>query len=202
MSQASFKNCTSCTRETDNKSFHCPEKMSDSGRLFCDWRPRSSTQYYNMVSNNMPDSYSYRQYMTQNADDLIRKNAAEAYMRAACGPCDDNYDRGHMLPETDQQVCDSRKCTFRVTDPFGLGRGRLYDEDMDNAAKKAFLEAKAKEQAWFKNSAECCGTNLEELKYFPVGGQVKQDYSRHAVPSGGAFMTGGDRLSVERFGAS
>ena len=149
MAQAQFNNCKSCTRPNDNKAFHCPDRMSDA-RLFTNWRPRSSTQYY---ANNMPDSYAYRQYMTQNAEDMIKRNAAEAYMRTACSPCDTSYARGHMLPETDEQVCDARKCTFRMTNPFGLGRGRLYDEDMENAAKKAFLAAKEKEQQWFKQSA-------------------------------------------------
>lgn len=193
---AQFNDCKDCTRETDNKAFHCPDRMSDQ-RLFTNYRPRSSTQYYNMISNNMPDAYAYRQYMTQNAEELIKRNAAEAYMRAACGPCDNNYERGHMLPETDQQTCDSRKCTFRVTDPFGLGRSRLYDEEMENEAKKAFLAAKQKEQEWFKQSAECCGTNLEELQYFPISGQVNQDYGRYAIPSGGVMMTGGNRLSTQ-----
>jgi hypothetical protein len=150
-----------------------------------------------MITNNMPDAYTYRQYMTQNAEELIKKNASEAYMRAACGPCDEDYDRGHMMPEFDQQVCDSRKCTFRVTQPFGLGRSRLYTEEMENAAKKAFLEAKKKEQEWFKNSAECCGTSLEEAQYFPIGGNPMQEYGRFAVPSGASLMTGGDRLKTQ-----
>jgi hypothetical protein len=136
--------------------------------------------------------------MTQNAEELIKHNAAEAYMRTACGPCDEPYDRGHMLPEQDEQVCDARKCTFRVTDPFGLGRSRMYDEDMEQKAKKAFLEAKAREQQWFKNKAECCGTNLEEMQYFPINGQVQQEYGRYAIPSGGMMMTGGNRLSTGR----
>ena len=197
MSQATFKNCAPCTKDTDNKS-SCPAKMSDSGRVFTDYRPRSSTQYYNMVTNNMPDAYSYRQYMTHNADDLIKKNAAEAYMRTACGPCDgSDYDKGIMLPETDQQVCDARSCTFRITQPNGIGRSRLYNDDTEDKAKKAFLEAKEKEKTWFKNSSVCCGTNLEELQYFPIDGQVLQQYGRLSVPSGGTMMSGNDRLKTQ-----
>lgn len=199
MSYAEFKECSACTRPNDNKAFHCPERMSD-GRLFTDHRTRSSTQYYNMITNNMPDAYSYRQYMTHNAEDLIKRNAAEAYVRAACGPCDEKgYDKGHMLPEIDRQECNSRSCTFRVTDPFGLGRGRAYDDEMENAAKKAFLEAKKKEQEWFKQTTECCGSKLEELQYYPIDGLVAQEYSRNAIPGGGAFMTGGSRLKTQGF---
>lgn len=194
---ASFKECKSCTRPNDNKSFQCPERMAD-GRLFCDWRPRSSTQYMNMLANNMPDAYSYRQYMTQNGEDIIKRNAAAAYMRAACGPCDgEDFDQGVMLPEMDQQVCDARKCTFRTTDPYGLGRSRLYTEDDDNKAKQAFLAAKKKEQEWFKSKSECCGTNLEEAQYFPIGGSIAQEYQRRAIPGGGAFYSGGDRLKTQ-----
>lgn len=196
MSQASFKECKSCTRETDNKFSTCPDTMSD-GRLFTNYRPRSSTQYFNMVMNQMPDAYSYRQYMTQNAEELIKRNAAEAYARAACGPCDNPYDRGHMLPEMDKQTCDARSCTFRTADPWGLGRGRMYSDDMEDEAKKSFLEAKKKEQEWFKGVSECCGTNLEEMQYFPVSGKVQQEYGRFAVPSGATLMTGGDRIKTQ-----
>lgn len=198
MSYAEFKECSECYRETDSKTLSCPPRMSDSGRLFCDHRPRSSTQYYNMITNNMPDAYTYRMYMINNGEQLIKRNAAEAYLRAACGPCDGkDFDQGIMLPETDQQQCDSRKCTFRVLDPNGLGRNRLYNDDMEDAAKKAFLEAKKKEQEWFKQSAECCGTKLEELQYYPIDGKVMNEYGRYAVPSGGAFFAGNDRLKAQ-----
>ena len=176
--------------QTNSKDFECPARMSDA-RMFTSWRPRSSTQYFNMVYNNMPDAYSYRQYMTQNAEELIKRNAAEAYLKAACGPCDDNYDRGHMLGENDQQVCNSRVCTFRTTDPFGLGRGRMYTDEMDGAAKKAFLEAKKKEQEWFKQKEGCCGANLDDMLYFPIDGKVQSDYGRYSVPSGASLMSGG-----------
>lgn len=152
----------------------CPDRMAD-GRLFTNWRPRSSTQYYNMIANNMPDAYSYRQYMIQNANELIKRNAADAYMRTSCGPCDVPYDRGNMLPEMDQQVCDARKCTFRLTDPFGLGRSRLYDEEMNDQARASFIAAKEREQEWFrKNTA-------------PIGGEQSQ-YGRYAIPGGGDII--------------
>ena len=197
MSQASLKNCTSCTRESDNKEFNCPERMSD-GRIFTNNRPRSSTEYYNMVANHMPDAYTNRQYLIANADDLIKRNAAEAYARAACGPCDTPYERGHMLDEVEQQTCDARSCTFRVTDPMGLGRGR-YNENMESQAKAAFLQAKTKESEWFAQNSQCCGTKLENLEYFPIGGgsQIQQEYGRYAVPSGATLMTGGSRLNTQ-----
>ena len=194
---ASFKECKECTRPNDNKNFSCPERMSDQ-RSFTDWRPRSSTQYMNMIANNMPDAYSYRQYMVQNGEELMKRNAAAAYMRMACGPCDgEDFDQGVMLPETDEQVCDARKCTFRTTNVLGLGRGRLYTEEDDNKAKQAFLAAKKKEQEWFKSKSECCGTKLEEAQYFPISGQISQEYQRRAIPGGGAFYTGGDRLKTQ-----
>lgn len=176
--------------QANSKDFECAARMAD-GRIYTNYRPRSSTQYFNMVYNNMPDAYSYRQYMTQNAEELIKRNAAEAYMRSACGPCDEDYDRGHMLGETDQQVCNSRVCTFRTTDPFGLGRGRMYTDEMDNAAKAAFLEAKKKEQEWFKQKGQCCGANLDEMLYYPINGETKTDYDRLAVPSGANLMSAG-----------
>ena len=35
------------------------------------------------------------------------------------------------------------------------------------------------------------------MQYYPIDGRVAQDYGRFAVPGGGTFMMGGDRLSTQ-----
>lgn len=183
------KQCTSCSKETDNANFNCPVKGDY--RLFTDWRPRCSTQYYDMVRNKLPTALDYRMFLTHNADEIIESNALKAYMKASCGPCVDNpsWDQGTMLPEFERQKCDSRTCTFGVNDPYGLGRGRqYYDEEYEKEMRKEFLIQKEKENAFFKETAQCCGTVIDNLKYYPIDGGVQQEYSRLAVPSGGALM--------------
>ena len=192
---AQLKSCNDCTRETNNANFNCP--IRGDYRLFTDWRPRCSTQYMDMVDNNLPSSLEYRMFLTHNADDIIKKNATNAYMKARCGPCVENPDwnTGTMLPEFDSQECNSRTCTYRVADPMGLGRQRKYfDDDMDKQLRKEFIKEKEKENNYFKQSAECCGTNVDDMYYYPIDGEISESYSRFAVPSGGKMMRGGDRL--------
>lgn len=192
---AELKSCIGCTRETNNANFNCP--IRGDYRLFTDWRPRCSTQYMDMINNNLPSSLEYRMFLTHNADELIKKNAIRAYMKARCGPCVENPDwnTGTMLPEFDSQECNSRTCSFRIADPMGLGRQRKYfDNGMDEELRKEFIKEKEKENEYFKKSSECCGTKNDNLYYYPIDGEVSEKYSRFAVPSGGALMRGGDRL--------
>jgi hypothetical protein len=192
---AEFKSCVGCTRETNNSLFNCP--IRGDYRLFTDWRPRCSTQYMDMINNNLPSSLEYRMFLTHNTDELIKKNAVKAYMKARCGPCVDNPDwnTGTMLPEFDSQECNSRTCSYRIVDPMGLGRQRKYfDNGMDEEVRKEFIKEKEKENEYFKEVSECCGTSSDNLYYYPIDGNIEQKYSRFAVPSGGALMRGGDRL--------
>lgn len=192
---AEFKSCTGCTRETNNNNFNCPVKGDY--KLFTDWRPRCATQYYDMIQNKLPSSLDYRMYLTHNADQLMEANALNAYLKSRCGPCEDNpsWDDGTMLREFDSQTCNSRTCSFRVNDPWGLGRQRkYYDDDMDKEVRKEFISQKEKENAFFKKNADCCGTSRDDMEYFPIDGGVQTNYNRYAVPSGATMMRGGDRM--------
>jgi hypothetical protein len=197
---AEHKTCTSCSRENNNTNFNCPVKGDY--RLFTDWRPRCATQYVDMIGNKLESALDYRMYLTHNASDLMQKNALNAYLKARCGPCvdDPSWNDGTMLRQYDSQQCNARTCTFRQNDPWGLGRERkYYDEDLDKKMNQEFIAQKEKENAYFKSTAQCCGTSTDDMAYYPIDGGVQQDYSRHAVPSGGALMQGGDRLKTSSF---
>lgn len=126
----------------------CPVKGDY--RLFTDWRPRCSTQYYDMISNNLPSALEYRMYLTHNAQSLMMNNAQSAYNKSVCGPCVDkpSWNDGTMLKELDTQTCNSRTCSFRMNDINGLGRQRLYADEPE--IRKEFIREKEKENAFFK----------------------------------------------------
>lgn len=194
MPVAAEKTCTTCTRETDNVNFNCPVKGDY--RLFTDWRPRCATQYQDMVSNQLPSSLDQRMFLTHNADQIMKDNTLKAYLKAGCGPCVDNpsWDDGTMLRELDSQQCNSRTCSFRVNDPWGLGRQRkYYDDDQDQAVRQEFVKQKERENAMFKQTAQCCGTVTDDLMYYPIGGGTQTSYMRSTVPSGASSMSGGGR---------
>lgn len=192
MSYASLKTCEDCQRPSDNKSFNCPERMAD-GRLFTDYRPRCAQQYLDKINNKLTSSYDYRLYMITNAEEIMKQNAISSYMRAQCGPCVEPYEQGTMVPEVEKQVCNERTCSFSVNDPYGVGLGRqYYNPSVEQEFKKKFLEEKQKEQDYFKNKGQCCGTLQDDLQYFPFDGLVSKEFARPAVPGGGVPMSGSD----------
>ncbi len=181
--------CQQCQRpSSDNKFFNCPPRMAD-GRHFTDYRPRCYSQY--MVGDKPMSSFEQRIYLTENAADIMMKNAAAAYVANRCGPCEEPFDQGTMLPEKVKQVCDSRTCTYAMNDPYGLGLGRQYimsDEEQQFKAK--FLAEKEKEQSYFKS--EAVGSWDKDPMYYPVtGGSTTTAYDRFAVPSGAIPLSGG-----------
>lgn len=191
---ASFKDCAECERPSNNKFFNCPPRMSD-GRHFTDYRPRCTQQFQDKISNKLMSSYEQRMYLTANADELIQVNARNAYMTNRCGPCVEPYDQGTMVPHLEEQVCNARTCSFGVNDPYGLGLGRkYYTEDVDQTFKKRFIEEKEKETKYFKESAQCCGTTVDDIQYYPIDGNVDASFPRPAMPSGGSPLSGGDLL--------
>lgn len=181
----SKQECISCHKDSDNANFNCPVKGDY--RLFTDWRPRCSTQYYDMITNQLPDALTYRMYLTHNAEELITRNAKTAYLKASCGPCVDNpnWNTGTMLPELDKQTCNARSCSFRPNDPWGLGRGREYfSDDFDKKVREEFIKQKEKENEFFKSATNCCGTKTDELYYYPIDGNIQQENTRPSNPSG------------------
>lgn len=193
---ASFKDCDECTRVSNNKFFNCPPRMAD-GRHFTDYRPRCYGQYLLKIDNGIPSSFDYRMYLTHNASDLMKKNAFEAYTTNRCGPCAEPYDVGTMLPEYNKQQCNSRTCSMSVNDPWGLGLGRqYYDKNEEQAFRAEFIKAKEKENEYFKANANCCTTAEDDLYYYPIDGEVKNNYERYSMPGGGVALSGGDYLKA------
>ena len=190
---ASLKTCEDCERPSNNQYFNCPPRMAD-GRHFTDYRPRCTQQVQQLQqSQKIMSSYEQRMFLTNHAEKIISLNAQQAYMMNRCGPCVEPYDQGTMVPEIQKQTCNDRTCSFSVNDPYGLGLGRqFYTEKVDESAKKRFLEEKVKENQYFKQNAQCCGTVQDDLLYFPVDGNIEEEFPRATVPGGASPMSGGD----------
>lgn len=157
-------NCSSCRRterkDTDDVYVGCAPLMSD-GRLFTNWAPRCSQVYTDIQTKQLLSSYDGRQTMIVNASELMKKNAAEAYMNAKCGPCYENPDwnTGTMLPELNTQTCDARTCKFTPNNKSGLGLGRQYwNPQMESEYQQRYVAEKEKEQAFFKGQFDSIST--------------------------------------------
>lgn len=193
---SSFKDCDACARVSDNKNFNCPPKMAD-GRHYTDYRPRCLINY--LSPNDQPlNSYEYRQFLINNAEKIMYQNMNNAYKLNACGPCEDPYNVGTMLPEQNMVSCDASTCKMFQNDQNGLGVGRQYQPvDVKSVFQQKFLADKELEQKYFKNTLNCCSTPVDDLNYFPLDMNAENGQgSRFAMPSGGVAMSGGDRLAV------
>jgi hypothetical protein len=109
-----------------------------------------------------------RQHLIDNAKDIMKKNAGDAYIGARCGPCYENPDwnSGTMLPELNTQTCNERTCTFAPNNKSGLGLGRQYwNPQMESAYQTKFREEKEKEQAFFRETVSVNPFNTENMPY-------------------------------------
>ncbi len=197
-----IKDCTTCSKPSDNKEFNCPPKMAD-GRHFTDYRPRcalNSRANYALADPqsahgySMPplNSYDFRQYMIEKGESLINMNREAAFQRNMCGPCYENptANIGTMLPEQTMVTCDKNACSISLNDPRGLGLGREYITEEEHIFPSTFDTRRQK-----KEPESCCASGKEDMMYYPVNGLVMDDYGRMAVPGGGKPLHGTSRTT-------
>lgn len=189
----SQRECSDCSRVSNNKHFNCPPNMAD-GRHFTDYRPRCMANFV-FPENESLNSYEYRQYLIHNADTLIKENQIRAYKANMCGPCVEPFDIGTMLPEQNMVSCDASTCKTFLSDQNGLGTGRMYNTVPKNTTpRNEFLRGKQNEQTYMRQFTNCCTSDEDNLQYYPWDGQVTEEQvGRLSVPGGGIPMSGGNR---------
>ena len=124
--------------------------MAD-GRLFTDYRSRCDLN--GVAGVQAPsDTHGARQFLVNNAAAIMSKDRATAYGRGSCAPCVTPYDSGTMLPEQDVYSCTAQTCKVERRPGGGLGVGRSYATNAQEASHIAseraeFVRAKEAEQA-------------------------------------------------------
>jgi hypothetical protein len=104
----------------------CPPRMSD-GRSFTRYADRCSVSdaWRNANAAEPPlGSNAARQYLIRNADQIMASNRDAAEKNNRCGSCFGASESGTMLPELEMQICNTKTCTFAMSDNKGLGMGR------------------------------------------------------------------------------
>ena len=66
-----------CMKTSNNKFFGCPPRMDD-GRHFTDYRGNCYVNNLIRANNNTFNSYQYRMFLTQNADNMMQMNRTNA----------------------------------------------------------------------------------------------------------------------------
>ena len=168
-----------CSKTTNNKYFNCPPRMDDA-RHFTDYRPNCHSTNVITGNANIQNSYELRKYLQQNAVHIMDTNRQLAYERNNCGPCEQPYNKGTMLPEYEIQKCNQHTCETYINDPNGIGLGRYSASNGDCGFKN-------------KTLSSCCATDEDLKNYYTLDNQPP--LKRVTIPGGGIAMSGGD-LSV------
>ena len=110
-------NCNSndnCYKTSNNKYFSCPPRMDD-GRHFTDYRGNCFVNNIIRNNNDIMNSFQYRSFLTNNADELMNLNREYACQKNCCGPCQQPYDLGTMMPSETNVNCGSAQCGQMTT---------------------------------------------------------------------------------------
>jgi hypothetical protein len=181
--------------------------MSD-GRLFTDYGSRCDINYIDDQGQGKSlDSYNYRQYLTKNADAVLYQARKKTYDRVVCGPCEEPYNIGTMMPESALEVCNTRNCARKVLDDgssVGIGLGRWYGEATPYRSSQTIQSQDPQENHLWETSklktqgANCCANNPDDYTaYFPEM-NITPGINRNATPYGGVPLSGGD-ASIKRW---
>ena len=74
------------SKVSNNKYLDCPARMSD-GRSFTDYRSATYTDDMIRYSNNLMTSFEFRQFLTNNADQIMEINNKKMEERMGCTDC-------------------------------------------------------------------------------------------------------------------
>jgi hypothetical protein len=170
-----------CMKTSNNKFFGCPPRMDD-GRHFTDYRGNCYVNNLIRANNNTFNSYQYRMFLTQNADNMMQMNRTNACQKNCCGPCKKPYDIGTMMPEQGTVDCLSGSCNFKPLEKNGLGIGRTYSSQP--------LHCPSWPSDPSQVSKSCCTPAENNFSYYPSVPGKKTN--RLTVPGAGLAGSGGD----------
>jgi len=117
-----------CYKTSNNKHFGAPPRMDD-GRHFTDYRPSCNLNQLIRTGNNLTNSFQYRLFLTQNAEELMNQNRKIACDKNCSGPCMEPYHSVNTLPELNKVKCNKNNCEIIGFDPNGLGQGRIFTDE-------------------------------------------------------------------------
>ena len=107
-----------CYGASNNIHFDSPPLMSD-GRNFATWIPACKINEDIQKNSHIKTNYEYRQYLTKNADQIIKQNQAKA-----CGGCCACWEQYKKIPFTPTIRYLYKSCTDKKQ-PYGYENSDL-----------------------------------------------------------------------------
>ena|SRR3990172_11110100 len=99
----------------NNKYVNCPPLMAD-GRIFTDYRPNDYVNNLMRMASGTTSCYSYRKYLTENAEYVMEANRQYIQDKTKCFPCN-----GINMPfyrNCDYNISDM-ECSIKNKDGIG-----------------------------------------------------------------------------------
>ena len=119
---------STCYGSSNNIHFDFPPIMED-GRNYTDWRPGSVINEHMLIKHKITTNWDYRQYLTHNADTVIKQNQKEA-----CNECG---------------TCEYTHTTKTTNTPY------LYKSGIDNAHPYGYINSDLKNIYLSRNQLQC-----------------------------------------------
>lgn len=132
---------------SNNKYPDCPPRMAD-GRHFTDYRPNTDINNMIKINNNLVNTFSYRNFLTDNAEKLMSLNDKMNCDRNCCGPC--NNDKNFNIIDS---LSKNSKYNFNKQNEARVSQ--LANKLMSNIANKQEHEPKP-----LDNSSDYCAFGL------------------------------------------
>ena len=181
---------SSCFKTSNNKHLQCPARMDDA-RHFTDYRPNCHVDDQIRADNNISNSIQYRLFLQQNANALMDRNRQVACLANCCGPCPitkEGFEPGTMLPEQYKFVTDGRVTKMVLNDVNGIGTGRMYYTQPDEACNQM-------PSSWpAPQGSNMCATPMDRFNYL---GEVDATPMRQAVIGGGTMLNVGPNMMAQ-----
>jgi len=110
-----------CYSGSNNIHFDFPPIMAD-GRNYADWLPGAAINERIREENKIASNWDYRQYLVNNADQIIRKNQLESCDQ--CCSCPERFTNLSQSQQTSNTPYLYRSC-YDDTQPYGYQNSDL-----------------------------------------------------------------------------
>jgi len=127
-----------CNKTSNNKYFDCPARMDD-GRTFTDYRPSNTVDDMIRYSNNVMSSYEYRQFLINNANNIMNVNNQYTVDKVSMSNC--------TAPEMPfKTVCDVNKQYSKCapTNLNGIGIQNVVNQNVINQSLNEYFASPLK----------------------------------------------------------
>ena len=118
-----------CNKTSNNKYFDCPALMSD-GRLMTDYRSSNTLNDMIRISNNTLSSYEYRNFLTNNATNIMKINNDYITNKNSCNSSE-------VITVPFSNVCSYNTqvgVRNKTNDPLGIGLKNEVDKNIPMCA--------------------------------------------------------------------